>query len=254
MHSAPTPQNILDSLATSSGSFLVSSSSLQSSSSPPKYATSVISPMKQKYNDILSQQSRTELEASLQKALRESDERNTLRKGAMIGMQATAVLQNIYVSQSQLQLQSAEEKGTKKRGGIMEDGMPKMMTGDDFFNVVTAHEKAAEEAKKEKARCALLRNKKATAMVRWTREDKQRVERNNKKRECFHQAVLAWQNAKKNGHSTHKNKPKLADFGEIEKPFPKYTQAELEALSTDDEDSEEEEEEEEISVDDGESD
>ncbi len=32
----------------------------------------------------------------------------------------------------------------------MGDGMPKMMTGDDFFNVVTAHEKAAEEAKKGK--------------------------------------------------------------------------------------------------------
>ncbi|KAK0430972.1 hypothetical protein EV421DRAFT_1855739 [Armillaria borealis] len=247
MTSPPLPVSrdlaIPHSLATSSGSFLVSSSSLQSSSSPPKYATSVISPMKQKYNDILSQQPWTELEASLQKALRESDECNTLRKGAMIGMQATAVLQNIYVSQSQPQLQSAEEKGTKKRGGIMGDGMPKMMTGDDFFNVVTAHKKAAEEEKKEKAHCALLWNKKAMAMVR-----------NNKKRECFHQAVLAWQNAKKNGHSIHKNKPKLADFGEIEKPFPKYTQAELEALSTDDEDSEEEEEEEEISVDDGESD
>ncbi len=80
------------------------------------------------------------------------------------------------------------------------------------------------------------------------------MERNNKKCECFHQAVLAWQNAKKNGHSTYKNKPKLADFGEIEKPFPKYTQAEFEALSTDDEDSEEEEEEEEISIDNGESD
>ncbi|KAK0431516.1 hypothetical protein EV421DRAFT_1853303 [Armillaria borealis] len=242
MHSALTPQNILDSLTTSSGSFLVLSSSLQSSSSPLKYATSVISPMKQKYNDILSQQLWTELEASLQKALRESDERNMLQKGAMIGMQVAAVLQNIYVSQSQLQLQSAEEKGTKKRGGIMGDGMPKMMTGDDFFNVVTAHEKAAEEAKKKKACHALLWNKKAMAM------------RNNKKHECFHQAVLAWQNAKKNGHSTHKNKPKLADFGEIEKPFPKYIQAELEALSTDDEDSKEEEEEEEISVDDGESD
>ncbi|PBK82205.1 hypothetical protein ARMGADRAFT_873076, partial [Armillaria gallica] len=86
----------------------------------------------------------TELEASLQRALRELDKHNTLRKGAMIEMQATAVLQNIYVSQSQLQLQSAEEKGTKKQGGIMRDGMPKMMTGDNFFNVVTAHEKAAE--------------------------------------------------------------------------------------------------------------
>ncbi|PBK77862.1 hypothetical protein ARMSODRAFT_968150 [Armillaria solidipes] len=190
MRSALTPQNILNSLATSSGSFLVLFLSLQSSSSLLKYTTSVISPMKQKYNNILSQQPWTELEASLQRALRELDKRNTLRKGAMIGMQATAVLQNIYVSQLQLQLQSAEETGTKK---------------------------------------------------------------NNKKRKCFHQAVLAWQNAKKNGHSTHKNKPKLADFGGIEKPFPKYTQAELEALSTDDEDSEEEEEEE-ISVDDGESD
>ncbi|KAK0245362.1 hypothetical protein EDD85DRAFT_734793, partial [Armillaria nabsnona] len=56
----------------------------------------------------------TELEASLKRALRQSDEHNTLWKGAMIGMQVTAVLQNIYVSQSQLQLQSVEEKGTKK--------------------------------------------------------------------------------------------------------------------------------------------
>ncbi|KAK0432084.1 hypothetical protein EV421DRAFT_1851041 [Armillaria borealis] len=217
MHSAPTPQNILDSLATSLGSFLVLSLSLKSSLSPPKYATSVISPMKQKYNNILSQQPWTELEASLQRALRESDEHNTLWKGAMIGMQATAVLQNIY-----------------------------MMTGDDFFNVVTAHKKAAEEAKKGKTYHALLQNKKAMAM--------RHVERNNKKCECFHQAVLAWQNAKTNEHSTYKTKPKLADFGEIEKPFPKYTQAELEALFTDDKDSEEEEEEEEISVDDEESD
>ncbi|KAK0451961.1 uncharacterized protein EV420DRAFT_1274010, partial [Desarmillaria tabescens] len=239
----PTPLSILKDLVSSSALFLVSSAPLHASLSPPKFVTSVISPLKRKYSDLLNQELQTKHEANLCEALQESEGQNICWKGSMIGMQATAVLQNIYIGQSQLQLQSAKEKSKRKRGDIMGNGLLKMMTGDAFFGVVTAHKEEAERARKKKAQHVLLQCKQIKATAWWAKEDKRRVDRNNKKHECFHQSLLEWQDKKRNGHSTHGDKPKLADFGEIEKAFPKYTQNQVEALSSDEDTSKEEEEE-----------
>ncbi|KAK0430607.1 hypothetical protein EV421DRAFT_1661402, partial [Armillaria borealis] len=160
----------------SSGSFLLSSSPLTSAVSPPMYSTLPISPMKHHYTELLNIEPETEYEQALLEALQESQDIIQQQKLQIRGMQATMVIQNVYVGDSHLQLQEHEErkKRPKKRTRIMGDGMAKLMTGDEFTQCVEEHEQEGiDEQKAKDARVELMEHYKM-AIKEWEEREKQR--------------------------------------------------------------------------------
>ncbi|THU98320.1 hypothetical protein K435DRAFT_609342, partial [Dendrothele bispora CBS 962.96] len=93
-----------------------------------------------------------ETERQLQEALHSFEDAATHYKQLATGAQASAVLANAYVGRVFTQLQEAEErrKKPKKKGRLNGDGMPKLLTGDDFFNKVLEHDAIQEAATKKK--------------------------------------------------------------------------------------------------------
>ncbi|EMD41202.1 hypothetical protein CERSUDRAFT_35536, partial [Gelatoporia subvermispora B] len=136
----------------------------------------------------------TSREEQLIAALRDSEARNETRKQQVIGLQATVVLQGMYVGRAHGQLQAQEEKAAQKRKNrVFGDGMPKLLTGDDFFEAVENHErKAAQEADKKARRQAGSAAFQA-ARAKWQLEEKARLERNRLKKAQWHAAVRDWE-------------------------------------------------------------
>ncbi|THU95546.1 hypothetical protein K435DRAFT_589243, partial [Dendrothele bispora CBS 962.96] len=139
-------------ISSSSMGYLISASPLTSANPPPSYHSSTISPLKRKYNTLLELKPATETESLLQDALRSSQNVLLHYKEVALSAQAYAVLANSYVGRASTQLQEAEErrKKPKKKGHLNGDGMPKLLSGDDFFEKVLEHDKMREAATKEK--------------------------------------------------------------------------------------------------------
>ena len=90
----------------------------------------------------------------MQNALRDADARDEAQKINIAALQGTAVLQGVYVGRVQEKLQSYEEKASKGKGKgkLMGDGMPKLLTGEDFHGKVVEHTTRQDQEKAEKER------------------------------------------------------------------------------------------------------
>jgi hypothetical protein len=235
----------LDSIATTSASFITSTSPLLSSSEPPVFKTTAISPVKHGQNQLLLDEKPTTHQSHLlQDALREVIAENTTQKERLLEMQATTVLHTIYVDRARRQLQEHENVRKKKKSKrIMSDGMPHLLDGDEFFNKVVQAEEAQQKAAEEKAARKEQREKHAELLAEWKREEKARKERNKVVKERWAVAVQLWVNerdvAKAERRKPGWKKPTLKEFQGMEKAKPRPK------LADGDEDEEEEEEEEE---------
>ncbi len=188
--SSPT-RSAIDSLAQSSGSFLLSSSPITSAIPPPLYSTQIISPVKRRYTKLLDLEPGTEHEQALQDALRASEDTVNNQKTWMRGMQATTVIQNSYVGQTHTRLQEHEErkKQPRKRSRLNGDGRPKLVTGDEFTDRVRTHEEEAdqEEAAKEARGEAVKKYK--VAVEEWKKLEESCVAINERKRTRYQDHV-----------------------------------------------------------------
>lgn len=70
----------------------------------------------------------------------------------MIGMQATAVLQGMYVAKVQGHLEEHKTKAGKKKTGnqLFGDGYGKLLSGDDFYKSTFEIEEQAKQKAEEK--------------------------------------------------------------------------------------------------------
>jgi hypothetical protein len=87
----------LSSLHTSSMSYLITSSPIQSTSQPPSFTLVVISPQQPNHAQLLSASAETVRELELQEALREAIVKAEHQKANLIDMQSVMVLNGIYV-------------------------------------------------------------------------------------------------------------------------------------------------------------
>ncbi|KAH9915341.1 uncharacterized protein B0H18DRAFT_850839, partial [Fomitopsis serialis] len=104
------------------------------------------------------------------------------------------VLQSEYCEQVRGQLASAEEKKSKKRRQrLLGDGLPRLLTDDEFFTRVQEHEAhlRAEADKKESRK----RGKDAwvKALAEWKLLDKERKRRNDLKLVAWKTQVERWE-------------------------------------------------------------
>lgn len=158
-----------------------------------------------------------------QTALLEGEAREAQSKAVIMGMQSSIVLQGMFCERLSSQLAGQEEKQRKrKKGQLNGDGLPRLLTGDDFYNRVAEHERtsAIEEAARQARK--RQRNERAGLMDPWKQAEKERLERNKARRTAFHEELALWTEecarAKEEGRRPGWVKPKL---GKLEKPIPK---------------------------------
>ena len=225
-------------LASTSASFLVSSSPMESSSHIPKYQLYHFSPLKRHYSDILSQTPSTELEKELQDALRECENCDWERKHAMINVQAMVILQGAYVERNQQQLQEYEVRKKRKSLGtqVLGDGMPKLLTANKVVQLVEDNEKRVAQEKAEKEERKRQREEHGKVLAEWKKAEEERKARNEELRRKHHEAVRAWEaerdSAKSEGCRARWTKSKL---GPVEKPLQKPKKSVVVEANSDDE-------------------
>lgn len=162
----------------------------------------------------------TPSEIALFAALREAEAREQLLQKRCAELQASNILNELYCGKLRGQLAHKDEtkaKG-KGKGKLMGDGLPCMLTGDEFYEKVVVHETGQKRAAKDKANRAQVRESLAEAMAKWKREDKERKERNVVRCEVYKAAVEQWVVDKAAGKSSTKEKPGRE---KLEKPVPR---------------------------------
>jgi hypothetical protein len=208
-------RHALASLATTSASFLVSNSPIQSTSALPTLFTVTISPPKQRDTRVLNTAPSTELEAQLQDALQASNMIVKAQKSTITVMQAQSVLQSIYLEGVRGTMQAQEEKKSKKRktGNIKMDGQCKILSQADIIEGVKEwhddHEKVAEEvAAKKKGK-----EKYSSAMYIWKVREMDRKARNTLLKGGWEKDMKKWtieqDNTKHDHHKPRWTKPKM---------------------------------------------
>ncbi|OCH84426.1 hypothetical protein OBBRIDRAFT_690027, partial [Obba rivulosa] len=127
-------------------------------------------------------------------ALQEAEGRNEARKQQVVGLQATVVLQGMYVGRAHEQLQAQEDKAAQKRKNrVFGDGMAKLLTGNQFFEAVEELERKTTEEARKRAHAKAARLAHSTALVEWKKEDEARLKRNREKVAAYTAAVREWE-------------------------------------------------------------
>ncbi|KAF7347280.1 HTH CENPB-type domain-containing protein [Mycena venus] len=203
-------RNAITSLRATSSAFLVSSSPIQSSSDPPPNPTTEISPEKATDVFLLAAEPSTALERELQAALKKAHEKNTSQKRQMIAIQSALVLNGAYVDVVRGQLAAQEKKKGRgnKKGRLVGDGLPRLLTARDFVQRATREEKSE-------------------AMKEWKVLDDQRKERNKEIRLEHAIRVTEWEAERDLAKQQHRRpgwkKPSLKGLLFSPLPKPGYT-------------------------------
>jgi hypothetical protein len=101
--------------------------------------------------DKLSIVPETQNEIVLLAALREAQETNARFQHRIIELQASNILNEIYCNKLRFQLAYKEEKQDQLKGKLIGDGLPKMLTGDEFYERVVEFTKWQQEQERLKA-------------------------------------------------------------------------------------------------------
>ncbi|KAF9501088.1 hypothetical protein BDN71DRAFT_1501378 [Pleurotus eryngii] len=166
-------------LRNSSASFLATLSPIHSLAQLPPNPLFTLSLWRERYRRLLESTPSTFLEEQLQQALCDVMQKNTMMKEQLTSMQSALVLNGVYVDLVRKQLQAQEEKSKKKKKGwLVGDRMPRLLSAHTFVNRVEEFHRETErkvaEAKKKKA----SRMCHSEALKEWRKLDKERVRQN----------------------------------------------------------------------------
>jgi hypothetical protein len=228
----------INEIASSSAAFLVSKTPPRSRAKPPRFTPYTISPIKRHRHAILDDEPQTEREAALIAALQEAEERDAWRKRAMIGMQATTMLQGMYVEKVQGHLEEHEMRAGRKKSGnqLFGDGYGKLLSGDEFYNSTIEIEEQAKQKAAEKVERARKREEHATVVAEWKNNEAERKARNEEVRMVHQDAVKAWE-AERDLAKAQRRKPRWTKpkQGLLEKPVPRPKKPEGDESGTEEE-------------------
>ncbi|KAI9567284.1 hypothetical protein HD554DRAFT_2039605 [Boletus coccyginus] len=147
-------------------------------------------------HELLDQEPENDIEKTYQDELHRSYYQEDCLKTAVISMQAAGILNGIYYNwlHSQLAVQVEKEQNVKKRNGkLMGDGLPKYLTGDEFYQQVVDHEKATEEEELAKEECWKKNSECSEARTAWKDVEKGRLEQNRAQWQEYKAEVMAWE-------------------------------------------------------------
>jgi hypothetical protein len=208
----------LHDLPDTAAGFLYAGQPIQSTSELPPLPTALISPHKPHHTNLLLMTATTDMERKLQQALLEANNRNMHQKGLITGLQSATVLQGKYCEMVQSQLAGDEEKkkGTK-RGRLMGDGLPKLLTDADFIARVAEHEENQVKEVAEKEARKLTRTTCKAELEAWVVAKAVRTEANQKLVDGWKLEVAGWEqkqlkmknNGKSHGWGKAPPRPKM---------------------------------------------
>jgi len=145
----------------------------------------------------LDEEPRTEKERAYQVALCESYDREAEYKGLQFGMQSTVVLQSMYCDHLSEQLAAQEEKKKRqKKGQLVGDGLPRLLTGDEFYQHVVEHEKVAAEEKIASENRQKQWEEQAVLLATWKEAEEARKQRNKERKDAYHKELHLWNEEK----------------------------------------------------------
>ena len=185
---------------------------IKASSQQPPVITTLISPTKARFTDLLLASPKTDRERALIKAFQSLTLREAHYKGVVAGLQSSVILQQAYVERVHGQLE-AKEKKRKKEKGALRGGHARLMTDDDFFNEIKAQkeEKAQQQVEKERKRNIMGDYK--VAMEEWKKNEEARKVFNLSRHREWEDEVRVWKESPKpRGKRPLLGKPKKAEI------------------------------------------
>ncbi|KAJ7861104.1 hypothetical protein B0H14DRAFT_3619951 [Mycena olivaceomarginata] len=113
----------------------------------------------------------------------------------MVALQSALVLNGAYVDVVREQLAAHEQKKSRsnKKGRLVGDGLPRLLTWREFVQRVTEFEQAAREKAESLQKRKATREEKSEAMKRWKVLDDQRKERNKEIKKEHAIRVAEWE-------------------------------------------------------------
>ncbi|KIK80084.1 hypothetical protein PAXRUDRAFT_39468, partial [Paxillus rubicundulus Ve08.2h10] len=177
----------MEALGSTSASFLTSDTPLTSSQCLPKYQPFPLTPTHKRKHASLEETPQTEMErAYYQSKLQEAYSKLAVQQSALLRMQSTVVLQSMYCDCVSEQLAAQEEKQKKRKTGQLNgDGLPRLLTGDEFYGQVVEHQKAAKEDKIERENRRKQKEAQSGVMAAWKEVDEARKRRNKDRRVAY---------------------------------------------------------------------
>jgi len=140
-----------EALASTSTLFLVGETPLTSANRLPQFIPSPLTPTHRRKHQLLDMDLKNETECTYQDMLRQLYTCEDQSKAELIRVQSSVVLQAMFCERlsSQLAAQEEKQKSTHKRKGkLIGDGLPRLLTGDEFHGRVVEHEKVVVEEDK----------------------------------------------------------------------------------------------------------
>ncbi|KAM5535804.1 hypothetical protein V8D89_010527 [Ganoderma adspersum] len=240
------PRTITSVLASTTLAYLVSPTPIPIHAARPKYHPYPVTPSKHRWESVLKQKPRTEFEAQALEMLADAQAQVDAMKEQVLTMQAAAVLDGAFVTRVHERMQKQDEKGSmKKSKKLMGDGLPKLLDGDVFYNLVVDHGVAQDRKEAEKAERRVEKRIYGEAMELWKLQVEYRNGRVHGQAEWYKQAVAEWEAERDRERAEHRKlgweKPKKG-LVEPMPPKPKLKRGkQVVAPNEEDEDEEDEE-------------
>ncbi|EGO30778.1 hypothetical protein SERLADRAFT_404796 [Serpula lacrymans var. lacrymans S7.9] len=95
------------------------------------------------------------------------------------------------LAHSQLAAQEEKQK-RRKKGQLNSDGLPRLLTGDEFYNRVVEHQTALDAAKAAQEDCCKQKEEQSGVLTEWKKLEKLRKTWNTACREAYHEAMHLW--------------------------------------------------------------
>lgn len=215
-------ESLIEKLQETSLSGLVSSVPLTSETQLEHNTTHLISPVKKK--SPFSIEPKTSNEILLLALLRETEATNVTLKRHVLELQATNILNERYckVLRGQLANQEAKKRKGKEKGKLMGDGLPRFLSGDEFYEKVVEFEYEQKKRVADKKTRKEEREKRAEGLAVWKRLEDERKTENKNRRAQYHTALEKWNEAKlrakAEGRKFSEAKPVL---GKLRGPIPR---------------------------------
>ncbi|PPQ87518.1 hypothetical protein CVT24_011604 [Panaeolus cyanescens] len=179
----------------SSTSFLFAP--LRGSVTPPNSNSHVITPTTNCYQPLMAFKPETKREEMLLNALREAQKQENGYKEVLDNLQASMVLQRVYVLQAQEQIQSQGKPKPKKKKKLFGDGMPRLVSGDQFHKDAMEIEEEAQNKEEQASVRRLMRAEKQTEKEELKRLNVERVEQNNQRQQVYQEEIAVWKEEQK---------------------------------------------------------
>ncbi|KAI6101470.1 hypothetical protein EDD16DRAFT_1495501, partial [Pisolithus croceorrhizus] len=96
-----------------------------------------------------------DVECAYQDALQLSLACENQAKAELVGMHSTVILQSLFCGRLSSQLTAQEEKQKeqkKRKGKLVGNGLPRLLTGDEFYSQVVEFKKSAADEELEHKR------------------------------------------------------------------------------------------------------